>query len=99
MVADHIERIRDIARVDNVRLGSDFDGIRDTPDGLDGVNKYPALPVEPARRGSSGGDLAKYADGNVFRVMRDAKAVAKRLQADVAPSQVRIEDIPEKATK
>src|SRR3984885_7595899 len=40
-VADHIDHIRQVAGIDHVGLGSDFDGIPDTPRGLEGVAKYP----------------------------------------------------------
>jgi membrane dipeptidase len=86
MVADHIEHIRKIAGVDNVGLGSDFDGIPITPVGLEGVDKYPKLLKELARRGWSDEDLAKLAGGNILRVMHEAEAVAKRLQATTEPS-------------
>jgi len=80
MVADHVEHIRKVAGVDCVGIGSDFDGIPAGPVGLEGVDKYPALFEELARRGWSDADLAKLAGGNVLRVMRDAEAAAKRLQ-------------------
>jgi membrane dipeptidase len=86
MVADHIDHIRQVAGVDCVGLGSDFDGIPVTPLGLDGVDKYPALLEELARRGWSDGDLAKLAGGNLLRVMRHAETVAKRLQKTERPS-------------
>ncbi len=86
MVGDHIEHIRRVAGVDCVGLGSDFDGIDVTPLGLDGVDKYPALLEELARRGWSDGDLAKLAGGNLLRVMREAETVAKRLQKAERPS-------------
>jgi membrane dipeptidase len=86
MVADHIEHIRQVAGVDCVGIGSDFDGISVTPLGLDGVDKFPALLEELARRGWSDGDLAKLAGGNLLRVMRDAETVAKRLQKTERPS-------------
>jgi membrane dipeptidase len=86
MVADHIDHIRQVAGVDCVGLGSDFDGIPVTPLGLDGVDKYPALLAELARRGWSDGDLAKLAGGNLLRVMRHAETVAKRLQKTERPS-------------
>ena len=85
MVADHIEHIRKVAGVDCVGIGSDFDGIPITPAGLEGVDKYPALLDELARRGWSDDDLAKVAGGNMLRVMREAEAVAKRLQAEGTP--------------
>ena len=92
VVADHIDHIRKIAGVESVGLGSDFDGIPSTPDGLDGVDKYPALLVELARRGWSDADLAAVAGGNMLRVIRANEAVAKKLQASEAPSMAKIED-------
>jgi len=90
MVADHIDHIRAVAGVDSVGIGSDFDGIESTPVGLDGVDKFPALLEELARRGWSDADLAKVAGGNILRVMREAEAVARRLQATQAPSSATI---------
>ena len=85
-VADHVEHIRKIAGVESVGIGSDFDGIGSTPEGLDAVDKYPALFVELARRGWSDDDMASLAGRNLLRVMRQAETVAKRLQASEAPS-------------
>jgi membrane dipeptidase len=85
-VADHIQHIRQVAGVDHVGLGSDFDGIPDTPAGLDGVDKYPALLEELARRGWSDADLAKVAGANLLRVMQQAEAVSARLRATRPPS-------------
>jgi membrane dipeptidase len=85
-VADHIEHIRAIAGADHVGLGSDFDGIPEAPAGLDGVDKYPDLLAELARRGWSDADLAKVAGANVLRVMGQAEAVSARLRAERAPS-------------
>lgn len=89
-VADHIEHIRKIAGIESVGIGSDFDGIETTPVGLDGVDKYPALFEELARRGWSDEELADLAGRNVLRVMRQAEQVAKRLQAKEAPSHATI---------
>ena len=86
MVADHIEHIAKVCGVDCVGIGSDFDGVPNTPEGLDGVDKFPDLLAELARRGWSDADLAKVAGGNVLRVMREARAVAKALQATTTPS-------------
>jgi membrane dipeptidase len=99
MVADHIDHIRQVAGVDFVGIGSDFDGISATPLGLDGVDKFPALLEELARRGWSEGDLAKLAGGNLLRVMRDAEAVAKRLQKTERPSSATIPATDIESTK
>jgi membrane dipeptidase len=94
MVADHIEHIRKVAGIDCVGIGSDFDGISTTPQGLDAVDKYPALLIELARRGWTDAELATVAGGNMLRVMREAEAVARRLQATEAPSTLTIDGKP-----
>jgi membrane dipeptidase len=95
-VADHIEHIRKIAGVDHIGIGSDFDGIPTSPDGLSGVKDYPALFVELARRGWSDADLAKLSGGNILRAFREAEKVSVRLRAARPPSEGLIEtmDIP-----
>jgi membrane dipeptidase len=80
-VADHIEHIRQVAGIDHVGLGSDFDGIPETPRGLEGVDKYPDLLVELMRRGWSDGEVAKVAGANVLRVMADCEHVAATLRS------------------
>lgn len=85
-VADHIEHVAKVCGVDCVGIGGDFDGIAETPTGLDGVDKYPDLFAELARRGRSDADLAKLAGGNVLRALREAEAVAQKLQATTPPS-------------
>jgi membrane dipeptidase len=90
-VADHIEHIRQVAGVDHVGLGSDFDGIPDTPTGLEGVDKFPALLAELAHRGWSDAELAKVAGANLLRVMQQAEAVSARLRAARPPSSATLE--------
>ncbi|THD60389.1 dipeptidase [Phenylobacterium sp.] len=92
-VADHIEQIRKACGIDCVGLGSDFDGIPDTPEGLEGVDKYPALLAELARRGWSDEDLGKLAGGNLLRVLRDTESTARRLQASEQPSEATIAEL------
>ena len=75
-VADHVEHIAKIAGVDHVGIGSDFDGVGALPQGLSGVETYPALLAELMRRGWSDADIAKLAGGNVLRVMEAAEKVA-----------------------
>jgi membrane dipeptidase len=84
-VADHIEHIRQIAGVDHVGLGSDFDGIPDAPVGLEGVDRYPALLEELMRRGWSDSDIAKLAGENLLRTMAAAEQVSVRLQGAPRP--------------
>src|SRR2546425_420887 len=60
---DHIAHIRDVAGVDHVGLGSDFDGITSVPTGLEDVSKFPDLLAELLRRGWSEQDVSKVAGG------------------------------------
>jgi len=90
-VADHIEHLAKVAGPDHVGLGSDFDGIPDAPTGLDGVDKFPALLQELARRGWSDADLAKVAGGNLLRAMAQAESVSARLRAARSPSRATLE--------
>ncbi len=51
-VADHIDHVVQIAGIDHVGLGSDFDGVGDTlPDGLKTAANYPTLIAELLKRG------------------------------------------------
>ena len=85
-VADHIEHIAQVAGVEHVGLGSDFDGIPDAPLGLEGVDRYPALLEELMRRGWSDRDIARLAGENLLRVMIAAETVGEQLRATRAPS-------------
>ena len=75
-VADHIDYVRKVAGVDHVGVGSDFDGITTTPDGLEDVSKFPDLIAELLRRGWTAQDIRKLAGLNLLRVMREAERVA-----------------------
>lgn len=93
MIADHIEHIAKVCGKDCVGIGSDFDGIPGTPQGLEGVDRFPALFVELARRGWTDTELAGLAGGNVLRAMREAEAVSRRLQAERPASNATIAEL------
>jgi membrane dipeptidase len=93
-VADHIGHIRQVAGIDHVGIGSDFEGIGSTPDGLADVSRYPALLEELSRRGYSQEEVRKVAGGNFLRVMQEVEAVAARLQKERPPSEAAIGDFP-----
>jgi membrane dipeptidase len=84
-VADHVEHIRQVAGIDHVGLGSDFDGIPDAPVGLEGVDRYPALLEELMRRGWSDSDIGKLAGENLLRTLAAAEQVSLRLQGASKP--------------
>ena len=91
-VADHIDHIRDVAGIDHIGIGADYDGMPPGPVGLEDVSSYPALFVELLKRGYSDDDIAKIAGGNILRVMRDAELVAERIAKQRLPSMVTIQD-------
>ncbi len=92
-VADHIEHVRQVAGVDHVGIGSDFDGIDTVPEGLEDSSKFPELFAELIRRGWSDGDLKKLAGQNLLRAFRGAESTAKRLQRSRKPSTKTIEQL------
>jgi membrane dipeptidase len=75
-VIAHIDHVREVAGVDAVGLGGDFDGTQFVTEGLTDVAGYPALFAALEGRGWSRDDLAKLAGRNALRVLRDAETVA-----------------------
>ena len=81
-VADHVVYIGELIGFEHVGIGSDFDGITETPRGLEDVSKFPDLVGELLRRGVSDRDVAKVVGGNILRVWGEADKVALKMQAD-----------------
>jgi len=81
-VADHIEHVRQVAGVEHVGLGGDFDGTPDVTVGLEDVSAYPALFAELLARGWTEPDCAALAGGNLLRALRAAESFAARAPLD-----------------
>jgi membrane dipeptidase len=92
-VADHLDHMREVAGVDHLGLGGDFDGVPFTPDGLADVSSYPNLVAELLGRNWSETDLAKLTWQNAERVLRDAESVAAELGAKEPPSVATIQEL------
>ncbi|MGQ5636174.1 MULTISPECIES: dipeptidase [unclassified Streptomyces] len=92
-VADHLDHMREVAGVDHLGIGGDYDGTAFTPDGLGDVSGYPNLLAELLDRGWSRADLAKLTWQNAVRVLGAAEDVARDLQATRAPSVATIESL------
>jgi membrane dipeptidase len=92
-VADHIEHVREVAGVDHVGIGSDYDGVDWLPEGLEDVSCYPALIAELLDRGWSEADCGKLASANALRTLRDAETAARAISARREPSRSRIEEL------
>lgn len=74
-VVDHINYVKDKIGADHVGIGSDFDGVPLTPDGLEDVSKYPDLFAALLQTGWSEEELGKLAGDNLIRVLRDVEKV------------------------
>ena len=91
-VARHVVYVGQTIGYDLVGLGSDFDGIPYTPEGLDDVSKFPDLLAELLRMGVSDEEAKKVAGLNILRVWGDAEKQAQKMQREgVLPLE---DDIP-----
>jgi membrane dipeptidase len=97
-VADHIDHIVEVAGIDHVGIGGDLDGVGSLPEGLNGVDTYPALFAELILRGYTDEGIKKIAGLNVLRVMREAEAIAARIQSERPASDVLIEELDDPRT-
>ena len=79
-VANHIDHVVELAGVDHVGFGSDFDGVGDSlPTGLKDVSQYPNLIYELLKRGYSDEDIEKMCYKNVWRVWKEVERVAAEM--------------------
>ncbi len=69
-LVDHVDHIVNLVGPDHVGLGSDFDGIRSTPAGLEDVTKMPGITEELLRRGYGEDDVKKILGGNHLRLIK-----------------------------
>ncbi|QBR92803.1 dipeptidase [Nocardioides euryhalodurans] len=92
-VVAHCEHVREVAGIEHVGLGGDYDGTESLPQGLEDVTGYPRLLGALAERGWSREDLGRLTSGNVLRVMRGAEAAAARLAAERGPSLATMADL------
>ena len=92
-VADHLDHMRDVAGIDHLGIGGDFDGTTSTTEGLHDVSSYPNLIAELMGRGWSVADLTQLTWRNALRVLRDVEDVAAELRRTEAPSLATIEQL------
>ncbi len=72
---DHIDHIAEVAGVEHVGIGSDFDGVSVLPEGLEDVSCYPRITQGMIDRGYTPDQIRGVLGGNLLRVMRKAEAV------------------------
>ena len=81
-IVDHIDHIVKVAGVNSVGIGSDFDGIPNTPTGMEDVSHLPAIRTELERRGYNEADIRKIMGENFMRVFAEVERVAREMQKD-----------------
>ena len=86
-LADHVDHVREVAGIDHIGIGGDYDGWMSFPIGMEDVAGYPALFVELARRGYSQADLEKISSGNMMRVFKAVEDRAAGMRS-MAPVEV-----------
>lgn len=85
-VIAHINHIREVAGVDHVGIGADYNGVTKTPVGLEDVSKYPnlfAALLEDSNIQWTPEELKKLASGNLIRVFKEAEQVREALKGEL----------------
>jgi len=88
-VVAHLEHAREVAGIDHIGIGGDYDGVTSVPAGLEDVSHYPRLLQTLSDRGWSEADLGKLGSGNICRALGDAELVSERAWAE-RPSLARL---------
>jgi membrane dipeptidase len=77
-VLDHIDHAAQVAGVEHVGLGSDFDGVPRLPAGLGDATRLPWLTHGLLKRGYTEEDVYKILGGNALRVLEAAEEAATK---------------------
>jgi membrane dipeptidase len=75
---DHIDHIVEVAGIDHVGIGADFDGANDMPEGAQDVSMLPNITYELLKRGYSEPDIRKILGENFLRVFAAAERAARK---------------------
>jgi len=95
-IVDHIDHIKQIAGIDHVGLGSDFDGVPFLPAGMNGAEDLALVTYEMLRRGYSETDIRKVLGENLLRAMSEMERIAGSRQISGQGSQVRYKPVSQK---
>jgi len=90
-IVDHIDHIKKVAGIDNVGLGSDFDGVPFLPAGMNGMEDLPLVTYEMLRRGYTEQEIRKVLGENFLRAFSKAEQVAGNRQISGQGSLKRID--------
>jgi membrane dipeptidase len=75
---DHIDHVAQVAGIDHVGLGSDFDGFAILPEGLSSAADLPKITAALYERGYTSDQLGKLLGGNLLRVFAAVQAEARK---------------------
>jgi len=89
-IVDHIDHIKQVAGIDHVGIGSDFDGVPYLPKGMNGMEDLPLVTYEMLRRGYTEKDIRKVLGENLLRAMAQMEKVAGNRQISGQGSLERI---------
>jgi membrane dipeptidase len=80
VLIDHIDHIAKVAGVENVGLGSDFDGNPAMPQGMDTAADLPKITQALLDRGYTADQIKGVLGGNLLRVFRQVEQVSREMQ-------------------
>ena len=92
---DHIDHMVKVAGVDHVGLGSDFDGIDCSPQGLDSAADLPKITQALYERGYTAADLDKILGGNLMRVFGEVE----KLSREIATRDPKLSSAPKRSAR
>jgi membrane dipeptidase len=75
-IVDHIDHIKQVAGIDYVGIGSDYDGVPFLPAGMNGAEDLVLVTYEMLRRGYSETDVRKVLGENFLRAMAQMEKAA-----------------------
>ena len=73
----HFDHMIQVAGVDHVGIGTDFDGIQELPEGIDSAADLPRITAALADKGYTAEDLHKILGGNLMRVFTEIQSKAE----------------------
>jgi len=76
-IVDHIDHIKNVAGIDYVGIGSDYDGVPLLPEGMNGMEDLSLVTYEMLRRGYSEKDILKVLGENFMRAFTQAEKIAQ----------------------
>ena len=70
-IVDHIKYLKDFVGIDHIALGTDYDGISETPENLDNISKIPDLVKELKKNEFNSEEIAKITRDNWLRIFKN----------------------------